>query len=126
MPFQQNIDSARAEKIGKHGIAKAALDDALRGCEAALVWLRQAHAEESLPLLRLPARTDDLGGVERAAARLRAGATDVVVLGTGGSSLGGQTIAQIADVAARGGAAFRSPPRICFLAAPDAAPFRPS
>src|SRR5437762_5777909 len=115
MPFQQNIDSARAEKIGKHGIAKAALDDALRGCEAALVWLRQAHAEESLPLLRLPARTDDLGGVERAAARLRAGATDVVVLGTGGSSLGGQTIAQLADVAVRGAEAFRSPPRMHFM-----------
>ena len=115
MPFQQNIDSARAERIGKHGVTKATLDDALKRCEAALASLRKAHAEESLPLLRLPARTDDLGAIERAAARLRAGATDVVVLGTGGSSLGGQTIAQLADVGIRGVDAFRPAPRMHFM-----------
>src|SRR5256714_557232 len=115
MPFQQNIDSARAEKIGEHGIAKTALDDALRRCETALVWLRKAHAEETLPLLRLPARTNDLSDIERAAKRLRAGATDVVVLGTGGSSLGGQTIAQLADVGVRGAETMRAPPRMHFI-----------
>jgi glucose-6-phosphate isomerase len=115
MPFQQNIDSARAERIGKHGVTQAALDEALKRCEAALASLRKAHAEESLPLLRLPARTDDLGPIERAAARLRAGATDVVVLGTGGSSLGGQTIAQLADVGVRGVDAFRPAPRMHFM-----------
>ena len=115
MPFQQNIDSARAETIGKHGVAKPALDDALRRCEAALAWLRKAHAEETLPLLRLPAKTSDLGDIARAAARLRAGATDIVVLGTGGSSLGGQTIAQLADVGVRGADAFRGSPRMHFM-----------
>src|SRR5437764_2373229 len=123
MPFQQDIDSARAETVGNHGIASAVLDDTLRRSEAALVWLRKAHAEESLPLLRLPARTDDLDGIERAAARLRAGATDVVVLGTGGSSLGGQTIAQLADVGVRGADAFRSPPRMHFMDNLDAATY---
>src|SRR2546423_5736502 len=115
MPLQQNIESARAEKIGKHGIAKAALDDTLRRCEAALARLCKAHAEESLPLLRLPARTNDLSDIERAAKRLRAGATDVVVLGTGGSSLGGQTIAQLADVGVRGAETMRAPPRMHFI-----------
>jgi glucose-6-phosphate isomerase len=115
MPFQQNIDSARAERIGKHGVTQAALGEALKRCEAALASLRKAHAEESLPLLRLPARTDDLGAIERAAARLRAGTTDVVVLGTGGSSLGGQTIAQLADVGVRGVDAFRPAPRMHFM-----------
>ena len=43
MPLQQNIDSARAEKIGAHGVTKAALDDALARSEAALDWLREAH-----------------------------------------------------------------------------------
>jgi glucose-6-phosphate isomerase len=65
--------------------------------------------------LRLPARIDDLGAIERAAARLRAGATDVVVLGTGGSSLGGQTIAQLAGVGVRGLDAFRPAPRMHFM-----------
>src|SRR6187551_3155613 len=115
MPFRQNIESARAENIGAHGVPKATLEDALRRCEDALAWLRKAHAENSLPLLRLPERTSDLGEIAKAAARLRAGATDVVVLGTGGSSLGGQTIAQLAGVGVRGIEAFRAAPRLHFM-----------
>jgi glucose-6-phosphate isomerase len=115
MPFTQNIESARAEKIGPHGVPKDALDGALRRCDSALAWVRKQHADGSLPLLRLPARTDDLGEISKAAARLRAGATDVVVLGTGGSSLGGQTLAQLAGIAVRGAEPFRSGPRMHFV-----------
>ncbi|TMI99938.1 MAG: glucose-6-phosphate isomerase [Alphaproteobacteria bacterium] len=115
MPFQQNIERARAETIGTHGVRAAAFEDALRRSGAALESLRNAHVEETLPLLRLPARTDDLADIERIAGRLRTGATDVVVLGTGGSSLGGQTIAQLADVGVRGAEAFRAPPRMHFM-----------
>ena len=123
MPFTQNIDSARAETIGAHGVAKAALDDALHRCESALAWLRKQHEEGSLPLLRLPARTDDLDDIAKAAARLRAGATDVVVLGTGGSSLGGQTIAALAGVGIRGLEPFREGPRVHFMDNLDPATF---
>src|SRR6266850_256582 len=115
MPFQQNIESTRAETIGKHGVAKTSLDDALRRSEVALAWLRKAHADQSLPLLRLPAKTSDLDEIGEAAALLRTGATDVVVLGTGGSSLGGQTLAQLAGVGVRGLDAFRSAPRMHFM-----------
>src|SRR5262245_61173516 len=115
MPFQQNIDSARAERIGAHGVASAALDDMLKRTGAALDWLRAAHEKSTLPLLRFPARTNDLDEITSAAARLRAGATDVVVLGVGGSSLGGQTIAQLAGVGVRGVDAFRPAPRLHFM-----------
>ena len=115
MSFTQNIESARAETIGANGVAKAALDDALKRCADALAWVRKRHADQSLPLLRLPARIDDLDEIGTAAARLRTGATDVVVLGTGGSSLGGQTLAQLADIAVRGAEAFRSGPRMHFV-----------
>jgi glucose-6-phosphate isomerase len=115
MPFQQNIDSARAETVGAHGITRTALDAALTRAEAALQWVRDAHQGGSLPLLRFPARTDDLEPIVQAAARLRAGATDVVVMGVGGSSLGGQTIAQLADVGVRGIEAFRAGPRLHFM-----------
>src|SRR5437588_9838537 len=114
MPFQQNIESARAENIGAHGVAKATLDAALRRTERALDWLREAHANATLPLLRLPAKTSDLEEIRQTAARLRAGASDVVVLGIGGSSLGGQTIAQLAGVGVRGIEAFRALPRMHF------------
>src|ERR1043166_2542868 len=111
MTFRQSIENARAEKIGANGISKAALDDALRASEAALGWLRDAHAGATLPLLRLPEKTDDLGEIKSLGARLAAGASDVVVLGTGGSSLGGQTLAQLRGVGVRGADAFRVPPR---------------
>jgi glucose-6-phosphate isomerase len=115
MPLQQNIDSARAEKIGTHGVTRGALDDVLKRSEAALGWVRDAHETSKLPLLRFPAKTNDLDEIENAAARLRAGATDVVVLGVGGSSLGGQTLAQLAGVGVRGTEAFRPAPRLHFM-----------
>ena len=115
MPFRQSVDNARAEAIGASGVAKGALDDVLARSGAALDWLRQVHGDGSLPLLRLPAKTSDLDEIARAAAKLRAGATDVVVLGTGGSSLGGQTLAQLAGIGVRGLEAFRAPPRMHFM-----------
>jgi glucose-6-phosphate isomerase len=115
MPLQQDIESARAEKIGPHGVTKASLADTLARTEAALDWVRAAHEKSTLPLLRFPARTDDLDAIAKAAARLRAGATDVVVLGVGGSSLGGQTLAQLGGVGVRGIEAFRAGPRLHFL-----------
>ena len=77
--------------------------------------MRAAHEKSTLPLLRFPARTDDLDAIAKAAVRLRAGATDVVVLGVGGSSLGGQTLAQLAGVGVRGIEALRKGPRLHFL-----------
>src|SRR5262245_52753748 len=123
MPLRQNIDNARAETVGPHGVAKAALDDALRQAGPALQWLRDAHEGLRLPLLRLPARTSDLAEIEAAAARLRAGASDVVFLGTGGSSLGAQTLAQLADTGVRGVEAFRAGPRVHFIDNLDPATF---
>jgi glucose-6-phosphate isomerase len=46
---------------------------------------------------------------------LSAGATDIVILGTGGSSLGGQTVAQLADDAVPGLGALRAAPRLHFM-----------
>jgi glucose-6-phosphate isomerase len=42
-------------------------------------------------------------------------ATDIVILGTGGSSLGGQTLAQLAGVAVPGVGALRAPPQLHFI-----------
>ena len=115
MSLKQTINGARADAIGQNGVANAALDDALKASEAALTFLRAAHASGALPLLRLPAKTDDLDEIAQAAARLRADASDIVMLGTGGSSLGGQTLAALADIGVRGAEAFRAPPRMHFM-----------
>ena len=115
MPIRQSIESARAERIGTHGVAAAALNDALAQSAAALDWIRARHADGALPLLRLPERQDDLDGIRAFGQRLASGASDIVILGTGGSSLGGQALAQLADYAVEGAGALRSGPRLHFM-----------
>jgi len=115
MSIVQSIEGAREARIGPHGVAAPALADALGRAAAALDWLRERHADGKLPLLRLPEKTDDLAGITAAAQRLAQGATDLVVLGTGGSSLGGQTLAQLAGQAVPGVGLLRAGPRLHFI-----------
>lgn len=115
MPLRQSIDHARAESIGTHGIEKSALDETLKRTEAALDWLRARFADGELPLLRLPQESGDIAGIEQAAKRLRDGATDIVFLGTGGSSLGAQALLQLADYNVPGLGVLREKPRLHFL-----------
>jgi glucose-6-phosphate isomerase len=115
MSIVQSIASAREESVGREGIAPATLSAMLERSEAGLKWLRERHADGGLPLLHLPAETGDLAEIERTAAMLREGATDIVLLGTGGSSLGGQTLAQLADHAVAGAGALRPGPRLHFM-----------
>jgi glucose-6-phosphate isomerase len=86
------IENCFADAIGKTGLAAAAFDGLLSATPEAIETLRGAHAGNSLPLLRLPERDDDLADVADIAARYRESFDDVIVLGTGGSSLGGQTL----------------------------------
>jgi glucose-6-phosphate isomerase len=111
----QSIDDAGEERVGRDGAAAPAFADALARSADALAWMRARHADGRLPLLRLPEKTDDLAAIEAAAKRLVAGAGDIVFLGTGGSSLGGQTVAQLAGCGVPGLAALRNGPRLHFM-----------
>ena len=93
-PFEHVTDGCFADSIGAGGIARDQFATLVAETGPALKALRASD----LPLLRLPARRDDLPAIEAAAARLR-GLDDVVLLGTGGSSLGGQTLYALADPA---------------------------
>ena len=115
MPFVQSIDNAREDRVGRDGISAAALRDGLARSGEELAWLRARHADGALRLLQLPAERADLAGISEAARRLRKDASDIVFLGTGGSSLGGQTLAQLADYAVPGVGALRSAPRVHFM-----------
>lgn len=64
--------------------------------EEALEGLRTAHAQNTLPFLRVPEWRDDIGLITRALDGLGRGAADFVIFGTGGSSLGGQALSQLA------------------------------
>jgi glucose-6-phosphate isomerase len=105
MSLRQSIDRARPPRF----------DQTLAGTAEALAWLRARHADGALPLLRLPERRDDIATILGYAALLRDGTTDVVFLGTGGSSLGGQTLAQLAFYAVPGVGTLRAAPRVHFI-----------
>ncbi|MEA3028077.1 MAG: glucose-6-phosphate isomerase, partial [Alphaproteobacteria bacterium] len=101
MALKQSIDHARPENFAA----------VLERTGEALAWLRARHADSTLPLLRLPEKRDDIAAILGYARLLREGTSDVVFLGTGGSSLGGQTLAQLAGHAVPGVGALRDPPR---------------
>lgn len=115
MGLAHSIEGAREARVGEAGLSSAELEDTLARSASALAWLRERHADGSLPLLRLPAKRDDVGPIIRAAEKLSKGASDVVFLGTGGSSLGGQTLAQLAGYAVPGLGMFRNEPRVHFM-----------
>lgn len=109
LPFAQDLSRAFAA-----GIARPAFEKNLQRLEPMLADLRQAYEKNSLPLLRLPERTADLRAIEALAAKLRDSA-DVVFLGTGGSSLGGQTLAQLGGYNVPGVGDLRRMPKLHFL-----------
>jgi glucose-6-phosphate isomerase len=116
MALKQSIENARAECIGAEGVSVSAFADALARSGEALSNLRARYADGSLPLLRLPEKRDDIAEIKAAGARLNAvDTTDVVFLGTGGSSLGGQTLAQLVGYGVPAVGPLRGAPRIHFM-----------
>ena len=93
MLFTQSLDLCFVRAIGGNGMTAADFDAALRDTGKSLERLRAAHAADTMPLLRLPEKRDDLAAITARAEQLSRGASDVVVLATGGSSLGGQALA---------------------------------
>ena len=97
MPYEHICDNCFADAIGPTGLERESYAAILAQTAAALDDLRARRDDGSLPLLRLPGTVDDLAPLADVAKRLRADFDDVVVLGTGGSSLGGQTLCALAD-----------------------------
>ena len=120
MLYEQDIGFCLAATIGANGLADEELDAVLARAEPALARLRQRHADGSLPLLRLPARRDDLAGLGALADEFRRRFAHVLVLGIGGSSLGGQTVASLAD---QGFGPRPGAPRLYFMENIDPASF---
>ncbi|MFZ2019579.1 MAG: glucose-6-phosphate isomerase [Methyloceanibacter sp.] len=95
MPLTQSVEGCLESAIGALGLPQASLDKNLKTLEPRLASLRKAHAEGNLPLLRVPEWRDDIEAARAALKKLSHGARTLVFFGTGGSSLGGQTLAQL-------------------------------
>jgi glucose-6-phosphate isomerase len=94
--FQQNIGGCLEAAIGEHGLAPSAYAAWLQRIEPHVATLKDDYRENRLALLRIVEDTADIDAAEAALARLSEGAETLVFFGTGGSSLGGQTLAQLA------------------------------
>ena len=121
MTYRQDISGCLTETVGARGLDPAALEAMLSRAVPALAALRRRHEDGSFPLLRLPRRRDDVAALRRALQGFRTAPRqkfrDVVILGTGGSSLGGQTLYALGDA--------RALPRLHFMDNIDPASFEP-
>ena len=95
MSLSQSVQGCLEATIGGLGLPQAALDANLAKLDPRLASLREAYAKSTLPLLRMPEWRDDIALAREALHKLTQGARTLVFFGTGGSSLGGQTLAQL-------------------------------
>ena len=95
MVLSQSVEGCLEAKIGKAGLSRPALDRTLARLQPRLASLREDYASGALPLLRVPEWWDDIEAAREALATLTKDARTLVFFGTGGSSLGGQTLAQL-------------------------------
>jgi glucose-6-phosphate isomerase len=97
-PYWQDVSFCLARRGEPGHIGSSELAEGLAAAWPAVLRLREAYRAGTLPLLRLPERRDDLPALRRAARRLRRSAT-TLVLGIGGSSLGGQALVALSKAA---------------------------
>jgi glucose-6-phosphate isomerase len=111
MLYSQNIDDTI--------LPKASLDRELARATPALDKFRRWKDDGTLPLLKLPARRDDLEALKPHAERF-AGFEHVVVMGSGGSSLSGKTLVALKD---QGYGPVKGRPKLHFMDNVDPATF---
>jgi glucose-6-phosphate isomerase len=115
MRLNQSIELCHDVEVGPSGLSGGEIETALVRTEAGLTLLRDARRTGAMPLLELPDHDGDLAGIREAADWLADGASDVIILGTGGSSLGGQTLAQVGGWRLPVAGEFIDRPRLHFL-----------
>ena len=98
MLYRHDIENCFASTIGSRGLTYDQYAGTLAQTGAVLDVLSQAYADKSLPLLHLAEAKADLQSIKPLVMRWRQDFDDVVILGTGGSSLGGQAVCALADV----------------------------
>ncbi len=112
MTYQQLIDSCLADTIGEGGLSATSLARLLEAAGPILAKLAAAGADDSLPFLTAPRLSDDLKACGEISRSFRDTCAEVLVLGTGGSSLGGQSLYALTD---RGFGPAVGTPRLRFL-----------
>jgi glucose-6-phosphate isomerase len=93
--YRQSIAGCFDGAIGRNGLSQAEFAPWLDRLAPALARLQDDYRTRRLPHLRIPEESADIEAAEAAFAKLCQGARAVIFFGTGGSSLGGQALAQL-------------------------------
>jgi glucose-6-phosphate isomerase len=93
--YRQSIAGCLEGAIGRYGLSEAELAPWLDRLAPAIARLKEDYRARRLPHLTIPEESADIAEAEAAYARLAQGARAIIFFGTGGSSLGGQTLAQL-------------------------------
>ncbi|MEC9346451.1 MAG: glucose-6-phosphate isomerase [Pseudomonadota bacterium] len=101
LPFQHFTEACMRQVIGDGGLDPEPFADSMEQAREAVATIRGDLAEGRMPCFGITGRRDDLDGLVPLAERLRERFGRVVVLGTGGSSLGAQALMAIAPLAER-------------------------
>ena len=93
--YEQNIEGCLADAIGEHGLTDAEFAPFLNDANVAVSDLRAGTVSGAGDILALPARQDDIAAFAPLAEEMRERFETVIVLGVGGSSLGGRSVTQL-------------------------------
>jgi glucose-6-phosphate isomerase len=93
--FVLSIDGCLDGAIGEHGLTAGEFEGWLSRLTPAVAALQDDYRTGRLPHLRIPEATADVAEAQAALTRLSQDADTIVFFGIGGSSLGGQTLAQL-------------------------------
>lgn len=114
--FKQSVAGTTTAAIGTHGLTPDEAAEWLERTGPHIEALKADYKAHRLPLLRIAEETSDIAEAQAALQKLSTGAKTIIFFGTGGSGLGGQTLAQLAGWNIPGGAdvAQRKRPRTRF------------
>ncbi len=96
MQYRQDVSACLASAIGDRGVSEPALAAGLEAAQAALAWLRGELDGGALPAFDVCRQSADIADLQALARNLRQQCDTVAILGTGGSSLGGQALYALA------------------------------
>ncbi len=113
MTYEQHCGTCLAAEIGEGGLTDETLARTLGAAAPSLTRLGAAWRAQDLAQLPVPRGGQDLAACRPVAEAYRESFDEVLVLGMGGSSLGGQTLATLSDPRRSSG------PRLRFLANVD-------
>jgi len=95
MSYRQSIEGCLTPKIGESGLSEERLSQWLTFATPRFKALGEAAQDGRFPHFRILGESSDIAEAQAAYAALAEGADTVIMLGTGGSSLGGQALAQL-------------------------------